>query len=127
MKRIVIAASALTIAGSAVAFGTSALASADTTTNTGHPRMGQHRHEEGRERMDARLNQAVRDGTITEAQKTAFLSELKTLHDQHKTDVSKNSSKDDRKAERDTLHTELKAWATANNFPLDKIAPKHAE
>lgn len=129
-KRLLILASAVTLSGSALGLGTAALASADTATHDVSMHAGRHMDRDGdndrKVRAEARLNQAVTDGTITEAQKTAFEAEMQKLHDEHKNDISSSSTKAERQAERTKLHDELQAWAKANNFPLDKIMPQHA-
>lgn len=81
----------------------------------------------GSGRAHAKLDQAVRDGVITDAQKTAFETEAKTLRAERKSAVNKDSTKQQRQAERAKLKSELKAWATTNNFPLAKVFPKLAE
>ena len=91
------------------------------STNTRH----RHKHHAKRQQIiSIRINQAVRDGTITKAQAQSFRSELKSLRQQHKTAINKSSTKAERQTERTTLNTELKSWASTNNFPLSKIFPK---
>jgi|GEM_PF-6688594 len=98
-----------------------ALVSADSTHTV-------HAHKitrtDKRIRATAKLNQAVRDGTITSTQKTAFETEVKALKSEHAKDITKSSTKADRQAERAKLKSELQAWANSNNFPLAKIFPK---
>lgn len=118
-KRLIIAASTLA-ATSGLGLGTVAMASAQTpAAGTKHHELRQDRHE----RADARLNQAVTDGTITSAQKDAFKAEVKTLRTQEHADGQK-PSKTERQADRQTYKTSLETWATSNNFPLSKIFPK---
>lgn len=120
MKRTILFISSLVVAGSAVGIGAASLASADSTSTGTHSTHVKH------VRLEARLNQAVRDGTITASQKTAFQNELKTLKSERKTAISKSSTKEERQTERAKLKTELQSWASSNNFPLAKIAPKLA-
>jgi hypothetical protein len=118
-KSLIIITSAVSIA--ATTAGTVAMASAQSTsgktTSSVTSTKKEHVH------IEARLNQAVRDGTITEAQKTSLQSELKTLKAERKAALSPSSTKTERQVEHSKLKTELQAWATSNNFPLAKIAP----
>lgn len=108
--------------------GLTAIASAQSPASTAK-HIG-HRHEnrmdrrdDRRQRFDARLNQAVTDGTITSAQRDAFLAELRSLHPQPPKDGAR-PTKTERQTAHDNFKTKLEAWAKANNFPLDKIMPK---
>jgi hypothetical protein len=77
-------------------------------------------------RATAKLNQAIRDGAITSAQKTAFEAEVKSLKSERAKDITQSSTRIERQAERAKLKGELLAWASSNNFPLAKIFPKLA-
>ncbi len=127
-KRILIYASALVVASGSVVFGASAMASAASKPATAHydKLAKETRHHDHKIRLHARLNQAVRDGSITAAQKKALASELKSLAAERKNDLSKTSSKAQRQAERTRLSNELKTWAQNNSLPLAKIFPKLA-
>ncbi len=117
-----------TVAVVAGSIGTAAIASADSTSSTAGTTKTSHHQKmvDKRIRLDARANQAVRDGTISAAQRTAFVAELKTVKTDRKAAINKTSTPTERQAERTKLKTELQSWATANNFPLVKIAPKLA-
>jgi len=105
--------------------GSLALASADSShAHANHAAKSQRTNHHIR--MTAKLNQAVRDGTITDTQKTAFETEMKSLRAQHQSAISKSSTVAEREAERVKLKSELQSWASTNNFPLAKIFPKLA-
>lgn len=124
-KRIIIASAAIVMGGLATLVGTAGATYAASATSTTKPAQSVRR--EWRAREDAKLNQAVRDGVITDAQKTAFQTELKTLREARKSSLTSTSTKSDREAAHAKLKSDLKAWATTNNFPLAKIFPKLAE
>lgn len=71
--------------------------------------------------LEARLSQAVKDGKITEAQKSAIL----TKFGQEKTKIDpaafKNMTPAQRKAEMEKRKTDLEAWAKENNLDLTKL------
>lgn len=128
-KQLLIVASALTLSGVIIGFGTEAMASAQAT-HTVTPSQATHKkkpvkhdRDDAAIRTHARLNQAVRDDTITASQKAAYRAELKQLHTERKTAVNKSSTKAERQTEHDKQKAELQAWASSNNFPLSKIAP----
>ena len=121
-KRMMIIGAVVAMSGFA-ALGTAAVTNAASAEHTGK---GIVRRMEG-DRAEAKLNQAVRDGVITDTQKQAFLTEAKTLRAERKSVITKDSTKDQRQAERTKIKSEMKAWATTNNFPLAKIFPKLAE
>lgn len=77
-----------------------------------------------RRNLSIRINQAVRDGTITKSQAESFRTELKNLRAEYKATINKSSTKSERQAERAKLKAELNSWAASNNFPLAKILPK---
>lgn len=123
MKKHLMIATAIT----AISLGviTTSVVSADTATKQAS-KQSSTTHAKKQLRGHVRLNQAERDGTITAAQKTAFQTELKSLRAERKQAISSTSTKAERQAERAKLKTELKAWASSNNFPLAKIFPKLA-
>lgn len=123
MKKIIFATSALILIATSAGVGVAALASAapgSQTQSTSASKTAKHH----KLHLQVRLNQAVRDGTITESQKQSFISELKSLASERKTAINKSSTKAERKAERSKLKSELDSWAQSNNFPLAKIAPR---
>lgn len=121
-KNIVTLASVLTIAGASM--GATALAHAASTGTANQNIAKTQRINRRHIRLRARLNQAVRDGTITTGQKTAFLDELKILREQRKSDgITKSSTVVERQAERTKLQQELQAWASSHDFPLSKLLP----
>lgn len=66
-----------------------------------------------------RLDQAVKDGKLTQAQETKLLAELKTLHDETKSD-----NRADRRANRQAMHDELEQWAKDNGIDLGQVMPR---
>lgn len=94
------------------AVGTVSAATLHKTTGAAHTR---------KVRVEAKLTQAVRDGTITNAQESALKTEFEKLKTERKAAVNKSSTKEQRQAERTKLKAELKTWANDNKFPLSKI------
>lgn len=121
MKKRVIAVAAASAVTLATAVPVLAHAQTPTDSSTAKPAVSHHRMKHAR--LEARLNQAVRDKIITTDQKDAFTAELKKLRQEHKIDISKSSTNEERQAERTKLKSELQAWATANNFPLSAVMP----
>jgi len=125
-KSLLIAATVATLAGTGV--GSLAVANADSTNTAGKTTTSHHdgddRREDRRERLDGKLNQAVTDGVITQAQADSFKAEIKTLHEQLHTSLKAATTKTERQAAHDKFKADLEAWATTNNFPLSKIMPK---
>lgn len=84
-------------------------------------------------RYEERLAQAVKDGKLTEEQKTKILAKHKELEakfeaerDAHKderadfenkTEAERQALMDQRKAEMDKLKSDIEAWEKANNIP----------
>lgn len=130
-KYLILVASTFALAGAGLGFGTFATANAQPAPATSTVRHGFRlsrgdRKQDLRGRLQARLNQAVRDGTITSAQRQAFLSEFRTLSQQERSSLKSATTKTERQAARQTFRDGLKAWADANNFPLAKILPRLA-
>lgn len=123
-KRILVMGAAALIGGGATVLGTMGVTHAASAGNSTQTMAGVIKHTG--ERGHARLNQAERDGTITAAQKTAFLTELKTLRSERKSAITSSSTTEQKQAEHAKLKSELQSWATTNNFPLAKIFPKLA-
>jgi polyhydroxyalkanoate synthesis regulator phasin len=66
-------------------------------------------------RIKSSLDQAVKDGKLTQDQETKLIAELKTLHDQFKNDKTQN---------RQNFKTQLDQWAKDNGITnLDQILP----
>ena len=122
-KRIIFMSAAIAATGVVGAVGVTTVTNAASGATSTH--LSARRAVKIRE--EAKLSQAVSDGVITKAQKQAFNSELKALRSVRKTDITKTSTKAEREVERTKLKTELKAWATTNNFPLAKIFPQLAK
>jgi hypothetical protein len=68
--------------------------------------------------FEERLTQAVADGKITEEQKEKILDKHEEM--QAKMESLKDLEPEERKAQMQTLHEELKKWAEENNidFPF---------
>lgn len=63
--------------------------------------------------MEERLNQAVKDGKLTQAQKDAVLAkhkELQAQHDKDRVDFQ-NMTREERKNAMDARHTQMQNWA----------------
>ncbi|HUC20312.1 MAG TPA: hypothetical protein VMR98_02340 [Candidatus Polarisedimenticolaceae bacterium] len=91
-------------------------------------------HEAGREsRYEARLMQAVKDGKLTEGQKTKLVAKHKELQAEmeknhesmkagreafaNKTDAERQTLMVQRRAEMDKKRAEIEAWEKQNNIP----------
>lgn len=70
------------------------------------------------EKLNQRLDQAVREEKITEDQKTKLLTKLQELK------APFNSTKDDRKITMKDRRAELKKWADENGINLDELKVK---
>ena len=67
-------------------------------------------------KLKSTLDQAVKDGKITQSQEDSLIAELKTLHAQFKADKTQD---------RQNLKTQLQQWAQANGITnLDQILPQ---
>lgn len=133
MKKSILTAIA-TIVLVGAGFGGAALAASTSGTirpKTPTSQKSHHRKHRHHHRLIAnvgvRLRQMERDGVITSAQAKSFKQELKSLNQQRKASINKSSTKAERQTERAKLRGELKSWASANNFPLAKLAPKLAK
>lgn len=73
--------------------------------------------------LENRLNQAVTDGKITDAQKTAILKKLDELHQKKEANAAnwKNMTQDQRRAAMQSERQELQEWAKANNLDLNLL------
>jgi DNA-binding transcriptional MerR regulator len=77
------------------------------------------REAERRQNLEDRLSQAVTDGKITEAQKTAVLSKVDEL-DTYRDSLSDKTDEERREAMK-TKMAELKTWAEENDIPMDYL------
>lgn len=68
------------------------------------------------DKMTARLNRAVAEGALTEAQKTALLNKLKEERAALGRDVLKNMSPEQRRAALDQRRSELEKWAQSQGI-----------
>lgn len=125
-KYLVFVASTFALAGAGLSFGTLATANAQSThpmTNLrpSYRPVRNDRRQVGSEHLKLKLNQAVKNGTITVEQKSAFLNEAGTLRAQEQNRLKNAVGKAERHAVRQAFHDALNTWAQAHNFPLEKI------
>jgi hypothetical protein len=141
-KRLFITTGIVTLA-SAVGVGATALADSSTASNASGEPSGlvqkisdtfhlnksdvqkvfddwrtQHQQER-RQQLAARLDQAVKDGKITEDQKNKILAKLDELHNQLKDNTSS-----DRRLNHHQLFEELQQWAKDNGINLGQLLPQ---
>ncbi len=79
------------------------------------------RQQQMQTRLEERLNQAVKDGKITESQKQAILAKHKELQEkrlQNKQDWQ-NMTPEQRRQAMQEQSQELKSWASQNNIDLE--------
>ena len=79
-------------------------------------------HEaEHQQKLEARLDQAVTDGKLTEDQKSKILSKLEELKASRESNMEtfKNMTADERRATMEQKRTDLEQWAKDNNIPTD--------
>jgi hypothetical protein len=74
-------------------------------------------------RMEERLSQAVKDGKLTEDQKTKILAKLTELKASMESEREnfKNMTDEERKTHMEQKRTELETWAKENNIPTDYL------
>lgn len=134
-KKLIIAAVAAGVVGAA-GIGATALA-ASSDNSPGYPPIVQkiastfgldpakvdsvfkQQHQENVQNRQAKLkdilDQAVKDGKLTQDQENKLITELKSLHDQNKSD---------RRQDRQNLKSQLDQWAKENGVTnLDQILP----
>ncbi len=73
----------------------------------------------------SRLDQAVKDGKITQEQEDKIIAkqkELKAERDANK-EAIKNKTEAERKAAMEAKKTELEKWAKDNNVPIEYLHP----
>ncbi|MBP7876114.1 hypothetical protein KA012_03930 [Candidatus Woesebacteria bacterium] len=78
----------------------------------------QERQQDMEAQLETRLNQAVTDGKLTDAQKQLILTKHQELQTQREADQADQSSKTptERRAAMESRRTELENWATENNI-----------
>ena len=74
-------------------------------------------------REEDRLTQLVKDGKITDAQKTLILDKLSVLKSKHKPEDFKNMSQDELKKRFQAEQDEIKAWAQSQNIDPTYLRP----
>jgi hypothetical protein len=76
------------------------------------------RHAEHKQQMEERLTQAVKDGKITEEQKSKILAKHQEIADKREAerDAMKDKTREERKAAMDANREELKKWASDNGI-----------
>ena len=75
------------------------------------------------ERVDNRLDQAVKDGKITSAQKDAIVAEQVMLKSKYDPAKLKDMTPEDRKKQLDAMKAEVDAWAKANGVDPNYLMP----
>ncbi len=76
-------------------------------------------------KLNDKLEQAVKDGKLTEDQKTKLVAELQKLHDARKDD--RVADRTERRQDRQNMHDELSQWAKDNGISnLSDILPTPA-
>ena len=75
--------------------------------------------------LSDRLDQAVKDGKITQSQKELLLTKFTELQNNRKTDLQnwKNMTSDRRKAARQSQKQDLQNWAIQNGIDLNVLRP----
>lgn len=88
----------------------------------------QERQAEHQAKIKEKLDEAVKNGKITQEQADKLIAKLKEIHDQRKS--NKESNKDLSKEERHELikteREEFEKWLADNNIPKD-VLPKHGK
>ncbi|OGH07543.1 MAG: hypothetical protein A2171_01475 [Candidatus Levybacteria bacterium RBG_13_35_9] len=71
-------------------------------------------------RFEERLAQAVKDGKITEAQKTLILNKHKEMQEEREKNMEswKNLTPDERKSQMETKRTKMQTWAKENGIDM---------
>lgn len=79
-------------------------------------------HKQMQVRVEENLNQAVKDGKITEAQKQAILTKFSEMKDS-KPDFEKfrSMTEEERRQVMEQKRTELESWAKENNLDLTTL------
>lgn len=141
-KKLLLSAAVVTLAGLSY-FGTGYVsAQANDTTNTTLVQkiatkfglnqtdvqavFDEHRdehHQQMQARFEEKLTQLVKDGKITEEQKTRIIAKFNEMKQQKETtrETMQNMTPEERKAAHDTKQEELKAWAEANGIDVNVL------
>jgi hypothetical protein len=88
--------------------------------NTAVTEIHNERHQEMLQKYEEKLSTAVKNGEITEAQKTLILEKGKQLEEDreaHKESM-KDKTPEERRTEMEQKRTELEAWAKENNIDM---------
>lgn len=82
-------------------------------------------HKEMQARQEERLSQLVKDGKITEAQKTLIVNKQKEMQAQRETnkDSFKDLTPEERKTQMETKKAEIDAWAKENGIDPTYLFP----
>jgi len=77
-------------------------------------------HSQMQAKFEENLTQAVKDGKITEAQKTLILNKHKEMQEEREENVEswKNLTPDERKSQMEAKRTEMENWAKENGIDL---------
>ncbi len=81
-------------------------------------------HQAEREqKMKERLDQAVKDGKISQSQEDKLIAKLKDMESQREAnrDAMKDKTEDERKTARDKERADFKQWLSDNNIPEDLV------
>ena len=81
------------------------------------------REAEHQQRMQDRLDQAVKDGKLTEEQKAKILAKLEEL--QTEREAWKHIAPEERRGAKMELHQSLEQWAKDNNIPMHYLMGIH--
>lgn len=82
-----------------------------------------NREKQMQQKQEERLTTLVKDGKITEAQKQSILTELSALKKKYNPDLMKDMTMDQRKAQRQSMETELKTWANSQGIDISYVRP----
>lgn len=80
-------------------------------------------HEVMQQKLEERLNQAVKDGKITEDQKTKILEKHAEFKQNHES--LKDMTPEERRTAMQQKHDELKSWAEAEGIDLSYLMMGH--
>ncbi|HTE22022.1 MAG TPA: hypothetical protein VK674_03195 [Candidatus Limnocylindria bacterium] len=73
-------------------------------------------------KVEERLAQAVKDGKLTEEQKTKILAKLKELQENKPgREELEGKTDEERRAFKEQMHTDLKQWAEENDIPEEYL------
>ena len=73
---------------------------------------------EHKQQLEEKLNQAVKDGKLTEEQKTKLLAKMEEMVQ------ARVEQRQENKEEIDKRRDEFKTWANQNGIDLDEVLPK---